>query len=64
MSATALGELDRVAIRVVKAHRALPWLLVRRLGKFDRPAFQLLIERPGIVVIMRDFPTPAGDAAR
>ena len=53
MPTPALGEFDRVAVRVMNSHRPFPWLFMRRLKKFHPPTFQLLVK--GIEMIGSQF---------
>jgi hypothetical protein len=49
MPASAFGEFDRVAVRIVSAHRAFPGFFVRRLEELDSSAFQVFVKRVEVI---------------
>src|ERR1700730_18912431 len=62
MPTPALGEFDRVAVRVMNSHRPFPRLFMRRLKKFDPPTFQLLVK--GIEMVGSQFNVDARSLLR
>src|ERR1700730_14144502 len=62
MPTPALGEFDRVAVRVMNSHRPFPRLFMRRLKKFHPPTFQLLVK--GIEMIGSQFNVDARSLLR
>jgi len=58
MPTPAFGEFDRVAVRIMHAHRALPRLFMRRLEKFNPSAFQSFVQ--SIKIISGQFNVDAG----
>ena len=62
MPTPALGEFDRVAVRVMNSHRPFPRLFMRWLKKFHPPTFQLLVK--GIEMIGSQFNVDARSLLR
>src|ERR1700730_2264761 len=62
MSSAALGEFDRIPIRIESAPRALPWIFVRGLGELHPFCFQMLIQ--SVKVIRRQLNVNAGTLPR
>ena len=55
MSSPTLGEFNSVAVRIMSAHRALPWLFMRWFKKLNSSGFQFLVQRVKIVCTQLDM---------